>query len=99
MSTEAEAPLLRLHGHDDVALARVAIVAGAADMPYGKFVVYNVVGGVGWVFSMLLGGYFLGSVVPNLDKHIEKVAAVVIFLSLLPPLFEYWKSRRAKRSA
>ena|ERR1022692_3752948 len=70
------------------------IVAGAADMPYAKFVVYNIVGGVGWVFSMLLTGYFLGQVIPNLDKNIEKLAAVVIFLSLLPPVFEYLKSRR-----
>ncbi len=75
------------------------IVAGAADMSYGRFVLYNVVGGVSWVFSMLLGGYFLGRVIPNLDKHIEKVALVVIFISILPPLIEYWNSRKKSRGA
>jgi membrane-associated protein len=80
------------------------IVAGAAQMPYRQFVVYNVVGGFLWVFSMLLAGYFLGSVVEsafgiNLEDHIEKVVVVVVFLSLLPPVFEYIKSRREKARA
>jgi membrane-associated protein len=94
------------HGNKTIIMARFVpivrtfapIVAGAADMPYGKFVVYNIVGGVTWVFSMLLGGYFLGQMIPNLDKHVDKVAIIVIFLSLLPPLYEYLKSRKEKRT-
>ena len=77
------------------------IVAGAAQMSYRQFAVYNVVGGFLWVFSMILAGYFLGSLVERafgirLEDHIEKVVIVVVFLSLLPPLFEYLKSRREK---
>ena len=77
------------------------IVAGAALMSYRQFAVYNVVGGFLWVFSMILAGYFLGSLVERafgirLEDHIEKVVIVVVFLSLLPPLFEYLKSRREK---
>lgn len=77
------------------------IVAGAAQMSYRQFAVYNVVGGFLWVFSMILAGYFLGSLVEKafgirLEDHIEKVVIVVVFLSLLPPLFEYLKSRREK---
>ncbi|MBA2502278.1 MAG: VTT domain-containing protein [Pyrinomonadaceae bacterium] len=75
------------------------IVAGAAQMPYRRFVVYNVVGGFLWVFSMILTGYFLGSLIPNLDQHIEWVVIVVVALSLLPPVIEYLKSRREKRRA
>jgi membrane-associated protein len=81
------------------------IVAGAANMPYRKFVVFNMVGGFLWVFSMILGGYFLGNLVERafgvkLDEHIEKVVIVVVLLSLMPPLIEYLKSRREKaRSA
>src|ERR687889_282303 len=41
------------------------IVAGAAQMPYRRFAVYNIVGGLLWVFSMILAGYFLGTVVEN----------------------------------
>ncbi|HVF56460.1 MAG TPA: VTT domain-containing protein [Pyrinomonadaceae bacterium] len=80
------------------------IVAGAAKMPYRQFVVFNVIGGFLWVFSMILAGYFLGSIVESafgvkLEDHIEKVVIVVVFLSLLPPVFEYLKSRREKQRA
>jgi membrane-associated protein len=80
------------------------IVAGAAEMPYRRFVVYNVVGGFLWVFSMVLAGYFLGSAVEGafdikLEDHIEKVVIVVVLLSLTPPLYEYLKARREKARA
>ena len=79
------------------------IVAGAAKMPYRNFVVYNVGGGFLWVFSMILTGYFLGNLLKSrfeidLDEHIEWVVIIVVFLSLIPPLIEYLKSRREKAS-
>jgi len=79
------------------------IVAGAAQMPYRQFVVFNVVGGLLWVFSMILGGYFLGSVLQtrfgiNLDEHIEWVVIIVVALSLVPMLVEFIKARREKKS-
>ncbi|WP_416398978.1 DedA family protein [Allohahella sp. A8] len=70
------------------------IVAGAARMPYRTFLVYNVVGGFLWVFSMILSGYILGSIIPNLDHYIEYIVIVVIALSITPPLYEYFKARR-----
>lgn len=80
------------------------IVAGAAQMPYRQFVFFNLLGGFLWVFSMILAGYFLGSVVESafgirLEDHIEKVVIVVVALSLLPPIFEYLKARREKQRA
>jgi membrane-associated protein len=77
------------------------IVAGAAEMPYRRFVVFNVAGGFLWVTSMLLTGYFLGSLLKSkfgidLDEHIEWVVLVVVALSLMPPVIEYLKSRREK---
>ena len=81
------------------------IVAGAAQMPYRKFVVFNVVGGFLWVFSLVLAGYYLGTLLReklgiNLDEHIEWVVIIVVFLSLTPPIYEYLKSRlKKKRSA
>ena len=81
------------------------IVAGAAQMPYRKFVVFNVVGGFLWVFSMVLAGYYLGTLLRdklgiNLDEHIEWVVIIVVFLSLTPPIYEYLKARlEKKRSA
>ena len=77
------------------------IVAGAAKMPYRNFVVYNVVGGFLWVFSMILAGYFLGNLLKSkfqidLDEHIEWVVIIVVALSLVPPVIEYLKGRREK---
>ena len=77
------------------------IVAGAANMPYRRFVVFNVVGGFLWVFSMILAGYFLGNILKaqfsiDLEEHIEWVIIIVVALSLLPAVIEYMKSRREK---
>ena len=80
------------------------LVAGAAEMPYRRFVVFNVAGGFLWITSMLLAGYFLGSLLKSkfgidLDEHIEWVVLVVVLLSLLPPFVEFIKSRREKARA
>src|SRR5688572_15451328 len=77
------------------------IVAGAAQMSYRQFLAYNVIGGFAWVFSMILTGYFLGTVVERafgitLEDHIEWAVFIVVMLSLTPPLYEYLKSRREK---
>ena len=80
------------------------IVAGAARMPYRQFVVYNLLGGFLWIFSMILSGYFLGNLLRDrfdisLDEHIEWVVLIVVTLSLMPPLIEYLRARRAKTRA
>jgi membrane-associated protein len=74
-------------------------VAGAAAMNYSKFVFYNIAGGVLWVWSMILLGFFLGRSIPNLDKHIHYVIVVVVFLSILPGIIEFWRARRAQTAA
>ena len=81
------------HGGKTIVLARfmpivrtfAPMVAGVAQMGYRQFAIYNIAGGILWVLSMTLGGYYLGQVVPNLEDNIHYVIAVVIFLSLLPP--------------
>ena len=72
------------------------IVAGAAQMPYRTFVVYNVIGGFLWVFTMILGGYFLGRAFPFLREHLEIVVIVIVLLSIIPAAVEIIKSRRRK---
>lgn len=89
------------HGPFTIVIARFVpivrtfapVVAGVGAMTYKRFIAYNVVGGVGWVLSMLLGGYFLGQVIPNIQKNIDKVIVVVIFLSLLPIIIKYLRER------
>ena len=73
------------------------VVAGAAEMSYRNFATYNVVGALLWVPSMTLAGYFLGAVVPDIEKQIHMVVAVVIFLSLLPPGIAWLKSKMQQK--
>lgn len=70
------------------------IVAGVGNMSYKKFASYNIIGGIGWIGSMLSIGYFLGRVIPNIDQHIDKVIIIVVILSILPGIIEYLKERR-----
>ena len=65
-------------------------------MLFRSFVLYNVFGGVLWVLSMVLTGYFLGSLIPNIDQHIHWVIGIVVFLSILPGIIEVLRARRAR---
>jgi membrane-associated protein len=95
------------HGGKAIIIARfvplvrtfVPVVAGVAGMGYQRFALFNITGGIGWVASMTLGGYFLGTLFPDLGRHVEKVIIVIVLLSVLPMVIEYVKSRaRAKAS-
>jgi membrane-associated protein len=93
------------HGGKAIVIARfmpivrtfVPVIAGVAQMPVRKYATYALAGAAAWVVSMTLIGYTLGSVVPNIDKHIEKVIIVVVFLSLLPGLISWWRQRSASK--
>jgi membrane-associated protein len=69
------------------------VVAGVAQMHYGRFITYNVAGGCGWVCGTVLSGFFLASLVPNISERIHYVIAVVIFLSFLPPIIGWLRAR------
>jgi len=74
------------------------VVAGVGAMQYRKFIAYNVFGGIFWVLSMTLAGYFLGTLVPNIQERIHLVIAVVIVLSLLPAIIKFFSERSKARS-
>lgn len=65
------------------------VVAGIAGMPYTRFAGFNVIGAVAWVMSMTLIGYFLGSIIPGIDKHIELVIIAIVFISITPGIIKY----------
>ena len=74
-------------------------VAGAAGMPYSRYLAYDLCGGVLWVGSMIMGGYALGRSVPNIGQRIHYVIAVVIVLSVLPAVISILRERRTSKPA
>jgi membrane-associated protein len=74
-------------------------VAGAARMSYPRYLTFDILGGILWVDGLILGGYFLGSVVPNIGQRIHYVIAVVVFLSLLPAIIGALRARGQLRKA
>ena len=72
------------------------IVAGVGQMKYKNFLTYNIFGGFVWTFGMVFGGYFLGQIIPGIDKYILPIILIIIVVSFLPIIFETYKARRAK---
>ncbi|MGC2389717.1 MAG: VTT domain-containing protein [Candidatus Acidiferrum sp.] len=69
-------------------------VAGAARMPYSRYLLFDAFGGIFWIGATILGGYSLGHFIPNIGQYIHYVIAVVVFLSILPPIIGVLRSRR-----
>ena len=76
------------------------VVAGTASMTYRRFASFNVIGAISWITSMTLTGYYLGRIVPDIERRIHLVVAAVIFLSLLPGILAVAKAKlRARKAA
>jgi membrane-associated protein len=73
-------------------------MAGVGRMPYARFASFNVFGGLGWVLSMTLAGYFLGGV-PLIRRNFEKVVIGIVAVSVLPVVIQVWQSRRKSNPA
>ncbi len=74
-------------------------VAGAARMTYRHYLLYDILGGLLWVWSMVLVGYTVGRTVPNIDQRVHYVIAAVIVLSLVPAAYHAWKARRSRATS
>lgn len=93
------------HGPKTIVLARFTpiirtfapIVAGAGTMHYRTFITYNIIGGALWTLSMTLAGYFLGSVIPDVDKYMLPIIALIIIVSLIPAVKEYLASKKESK--
>lgn len=73
------------------------VVAGVAEMGYRRFASYNVIGAICWVTSMTLAGYTLGNLIPDIERRIHIVVAIVIALSLMPPALAWLRAHRARK--
>ena len=92
------------HGATTIVIARfmpivrtfAPFVAGVGAMSYGRFLCYNVVGGVVWVVSLVLAGYRF-SKLSWVRDNFSVVILAIIFISVLPGLVEFWRARRQLR--
>jgi membrane-associated protein len=70
-----------------------AFIAGVGKMDYARFLTFNVVGAIGWVTSMILLGYWLGSV-PLVQRNFEKFVLGIIVISLIPAVLQIFKGSK-----
>ena len=92
------------HGGKTIILARfmpfirtfAPIVAGAVEMRYASFMLFNTLGGLLWGVGVTLAGFLLGKVFPPevLDKYFLLIVIVVIALSVAPTAWHLWKENR-----
>jgi membrane-associated protein len=68
-------------------------VAGIGSMTYGRFITYNITGGVAWVLILVLVGYFFGNI-PFIKHNFSLAIAAIIFLSILPGIIEFLRHRK-----
>ena len=91
------------HGRKTIILARFVpivrtfapILAGVGQMHYPTFLYYNVIGGLGWTVGLLFLGYGLGKTVPNIDHYLLPIILLIIIISMMPGIIEFFHSRRS----
>ncbi|MCG7208122.1 DedA family protein [Streptomyces arenae] len=100
--------LLERYGHAKaIVLARFVPVvrtvlnplAGALGVPVRTFTLWQVVGGLAWSLGLTLAGYALGSSIPNVDRYLLPIIALIVVVSLIPLAAELLRSRRAARES
>lgn len=87
------------HGSKTIILARfipvirtfAPIVAGAGQMEYKTFFLFNIIGGALWTTILPVGGFYLGRIIPNPDRYLLPIIVFIIFLSILPGIISLLK--------
>ncbi|KND47658.1 MAG: membrane-associated protein [Parcubacteria bacterium C7867-006] len=74
-------------------------LAGAVNMSFKKFTIDSVFGGFLWTIGVTSIGFYLGRVMPGVEKYLHYMVFLIIFVSLLPSVYEYWVSRKNKTKA
>ena len=75
------------------------LVAGIGRMRYPTYVAYSVLGGALWTVSLSVGGYFLGKIIPNVDRYLLPIILLIVVVSVLPSARHILKERRRRPDA
>ncbi len=95
------------HGKKTIILARFVpivrtfapILAGVGKMDYRTFISYNIIGGAAWSLGLTTFGYFLGGLIPSIDRYLLPIVLGIIAISFIPIIREYLRSRRSGDTA
>src|SRR5207248_1192110 len=90
------------HGGKALILARFVpvvrtfapIVAGVSLMDYRRFVIFNVVGALLWATGLTVAGYFVGNLIPNVDRYLLPIVGLIIVVSVLPAAWHAYREYR-----
>ena len=82
------------HGGKTIILARfmpvvrtfAPVVAGVGAMQYRRFLMFNLIGAVLWAIGITLAGFYLGRLIPDVDKYLLPIIGAIVFVSILPGL-------------
>ncbi len=92
------------HGGKSIILARfiplgrtfVPVIAGIGKMDYKRFLAFNLIGGFIWAVGVTVLGYFLGRVIPDVDKYLLPIAALIILVTIVPGLWHLLKDQEKR---
>lgn len=85
------------HGAKTIALARfipivrtfAPVVAGVGKMDYKIFLTYNLIGGLIWAVGVQLAGYYLGKLIPDVDRYLLPIVALIVLSSIAPHILHF----------
>jgi membrane-associated protein len=72
------------------------VIAGVGKMPYRSFIFFNLIGALIWAVGVTLLGYFLGSVIPDIDKYLLPIAVFIIAISIAPAVWHLLKDQQQR---
>lgn len=72
----------------------IPVLAGVGEMKYETFVFYNMFGAAIWAVGVTSLGYLFGNTIPNADRYLMPIILIIVFVSFIPPILEYLKSRK-----